>query len=148
MTGGTDHPDFRGGCQCGAVRYRVSAGPAKDCLCHCRMCQRATGNAFAPLIEVPATRITWTGTPAEWASSDLATRGFCATCGTPVYYRSGDTVEIMAGTLVPGLVVFAPQVHSASESRVDWLDRLPGMPDAPTPPGIAARIHSHQSPES
>lgn len=146
-SGFTEHPAFGGGCQCGAVRYRVTAGPAKDCLCHCRMCQRATGNAFAPLIEVAADRVTWEGTPAEWASSSVAWRGFCPTCGTPLYYRSGDTVELMAGTVVPGQVDFAPAAHSASESRVAWLARLDAMRDAPTPDWVAGTFQSHQAPE-
>ena len=139
-----DEPEAHGGCQCGAVRYAVAAGPAKSAVCHCRMCQRATGNAFAPLLEVPSDRVAWTGTPAEWASSDIAWRGFCSTCGTPLYYRSGDTTEIMVGTLAPGFA-FRPHESISVESRVDWLAYLPGLPEIPTP--AAWRVASRQSPE-
>ena len=39
---------FTGGCQCGAVRYRVE-GPVKHAsICNCRMCQKALGNFIAP----------------------------------------------------------------------------------------------------
>lgn len=142
----TDTPELRGGCQCGAVRYRVARGPALASVCHCRMCQRATGNAFAPLIEVEAARVVWTGLAREWASSDVAWRGFCANCGTPLYYRSGDTVELMAGTLAPGCS-FAPADNSGVEGRVAWLAGLDTLPDRPTDPALAARVHSHQAPE-
>ncbi len=33
-----------GGCQCGRVRYTVEIDDFDAYLCHCRMCQRATGN--------------------------------------------------------------------------------------------------------
>jgi hypothetical protein len=142
--GWRDEPEAHGGCQCGAVRYAISAGPGKSVVCHCRMCQRATGNAFAALLEVPSNRIVWTGQPAEWASSDIAWRGFCSTCGTPLFYRSGDTTEIMAGTLAPGFV-FRPHENISVESRVDWLAHLPDLPEIRTPE--AWRVASRQSPE-
>jgi len=144
--GWTEHAAFRGGCQCGAVRYRVTAGPAKDCLCHCRMCQRATGNAFAPLVEVPADRVTWEGAPAEWASSSVGWRGFCAGCGTPLYFRSGGTVELMAGTLAPG-TAFDPVFNAGVESRVGWLGALDRAPARTTDPALLAVVRSHQAPE-
>lgn len=142
--GWREESEARGGCQCGAVRYRIAAGPAKSVVCHCRMCQRATGNAFAPLLEVPRDRVTWTGEPAEWASSDIAWRGFCRACGTPLYYRGGDTVEIMAGTLAPPFV-FRPFEQIAVESRQGWLHALPGLPEMATPEGY--RVRSNQEPE-
>ncbi len=137
-------PEVHGGCQCGAVRSRIAAGPAKAVDCHCRMCQRATGNAFAPLLEVPSVRIAWLGTPTEWASSDIALRGFCPTCGTPLYYRGKDTTEIMAGTLAPGCA-YHPIENIAVESRQPWLAGLADLPDSETPTGYLVR--SHQAPE-
>jgi hypothetical protein len=41
---------WTGGCQCGAVRYRLLAPPNHASICHCRMCQKASGGpimAFA-----------------------------------------------------------------------------------------------------
>ena len=142
--GWRDEPALSGGCQCGAVRYSVTPGPAKSVICHCRMCQRATGNGFAPLLELPNDRITWEGTPAEWASSDVAIRGFCRTCGTPLYYRSTDTTEIMAGTIAPGFD-FRPHDNCATESRRDWVVHLADYPDRPTP--ATYNVRSFQAPE-
>lgn len=142
--GWREEPGATGGCQCGAVRYRLAAGPAKSVVCHCRMCQRATGGAFAPLMEVPSDRIAWDGSPAEWASSDVATRGFCAACGTPLYYRSGDTTELMVGTISPPFT-FRPHEQIAVESRHGWLDGLNDLPRIETP--ATYRVASRQSPE-
>src|SRR6185312_16253692 len=65
---------FSGGCQCGAVRFQALALRDNPHVCYCRMCQKATGNL-------------------------LAARGFCASCGTSLYYRSvgGPHVSISIG---------------------------------------------------
>ena len=40
---------MRGGCVCGAVRYRARGKPAVISACHCMFCQRRTGSAFATM---------------------------------------------------------------------------------------------------
>lgn len=123
-----------GGCQCGAVRYRVTAGLGRASLCHCRMCQRATGNAFAPL--VTARGVAFTGTPARFASSNIAVRGFCSDCGTPLFYAQvgAEDVELMIGSLDdPSLA--SPVLHYGIESRVPWLHLADSLPEMATRPG-------------
>ena len=116
-----------GGCQCGAVRYRVLGDVRHGSICHCRMCQRASGNAFAPLVEV--TGVEWQGEPARWASSDIAERGFCAACGTPLYYRQPrtDVTELMIGTLDDPNAI-DPIKHNGVESMVHWLHFADDLP--------------------
>ena len=36
-----------GGCACGKVRFRMEAAPIITHCCHCRLCQAASGSAFA-----------------------------------------------------------------------------------------------------
>jgi hypothetical protein len=141
-------PATSGGCQCGAVRYTIDAGPAKSTVCHCRMCQRATGNAFAPLFEVMASAVRWTDTPATWASSKECARGFCAICGTPLFYRgiARDTVEFMAGTLQPGFT-YRPIANHGVESRMGWLGTLHSLDDRETFFAPGDTITSRQAPE-
>ena len=80
-------PSATGGCQCGAVRYALYVPPENSHVCHCRMCQRATGGLFAALAGAPKADFAWTrGQPAVYASSNLAQRGFCAACGTPLSF--------------------------------------------------------------
>ena len=45
-------PVLTGGCQCGAVRFALSAPPAKISICHCRMCQKASGAPFASFADI------------------------------------------------------------------------------------------------
>lgn len=79
-----------GGCQCGRVRYRVDAANAEAYLCHCRMCQRATGGFAAALVQVPKAALTWLSEPDWYDSSPIAQRPFCSKCGTPLGFRYKD----------------------------------------------------------
>ena len=52
-----NRPVLKGGCQCGAVRFTLEGAPGDASICHCRMCQKAFGNFYAPLATVPATQL-------------------------------------------------------------------------------------------
>src|SRR5262245_14243337 len=78
---------YTGGCQCGAVRYALSAEPDST-VCHCRMCQKAVGGPFAALAKVRNEAFAWTrGQPGAFRSSSAAERHFCRDCGTPLTFR-------------------------------------------------------------
>ena len=78
-----------GGCQCGAVRYRVATPVRHASICNCRMCQKAVGNIFASWAEFDAP-VEWTrGRPTLFRSSQKVQRGFCSQCGTPLSYQWG-----------------------------------------------------------
>src|SRR6516165_10171399 len=90
-----------GGCQCGAVRYRVEATPTGTSVCHCRMCQKAGGAPFMAFADVPTEAFVVTrGALATFRSSEIAERGFCAACGTPLTYRllDGGYTEVTLGS--------------------------------------------------
>jgi hypothetical protein len=42
-----------GGCQCGAVRFRINGRLGRASICHCRMCQKQFGSFFSALVTVP-----------------------------------------------------------------------------------------------
>src|SRR6516225_11596149 len=93
-------PVLTGGCQCGAIRFALKAAPVKVSICHCRMCQKASGAPFASFADINKTDFAWTrGAPASFRSSSIAERDFCAKCGTPLSFRRIDAerIEIMTG---------------------------------------------------
>jgi hypothetical protein len=142
-----------GGCQCGAVRFRVTAMMDNAHICHCRMCQKAVGSPFAALAAAPRDALEWTrGHPARFASSDQVTRGFCRDCGTPLYYDyiDGGQINLLIATFDdPDL--FPPHQQFGIESRRAWFGALPALPDtgpteatmASVAPSIAASNRQH-----
>lgn len=120
-----------GGCQCGAVRYRIES-LGRSSICHCRMCQRAFGAFYAPL--VIANNIEWTsGQRKFFASSNVSRRGFCGDCGTPLSLENfdDDQIEIATGTLDdPELAPPTVQINHRYACRfTDGIGHLPEPDD-------------------
>ena len=136
-----------GGCQCGAVRYRI-AELGRATICHCRMCQKAFGSFFGPL--VTAKGLEWTrGAPAAWASSNKVVRGFCAQCGTPLSYDYGADLEIAIGSL-DNPEVAAPVLQVNPADRLSFFATLHTLPVRENPAAVnafMADIISHQHPD-
>ncbi len=96
-----------GRCLCGDVAYEIR-GPLRDVVyCHCEECRRWTGHvgAFAAtrlehLVLVEEHGLRWAASP---RSDRGASRGFCAECGTGLFWRpaEGATVSVAAGTIDP-----------------------------------------------
>jgi hypothetical protein len=146
-------PLLTGGCQCGAVRFAVYAAPTRVAICHCRMCQKATGAPFASLADIPHENFAWTrGTPAIFRSSSIGERDFCAACGTPLSYRetNGRKIEITTGAFDrPDRVV--PSQQFGTESRLGWVATITNMPSQTTLQNYGSDklggIVSHQHPD-
>ena len=93
--------DVPAGCQCGAVRYAVEGDPEIAAICHCRMCQKATGSIIWPFFTVGADGA-FAGRAAVrriYRSSEAAQRGFCAACGTPLTFEpeGEETIDLGIG---------------------------------------------------
>lgn len=136
---------FSGGCQCGAVRYHFTTRPTGAHICHCRMCQKAYGAFYAPLVGGPRQSFEVTrGSISTFRSSDTAERGFCRRCGTPLTfaYVEGDHISVSIGSLDrPDL--FPPLDQHGVESRYAYVKALGALPDRPAteaenPVGAAA----------
>lgn len=120
---------YSGGCQCGAVRFKVSGQPGEASICHCRMCQKASGAHALALVGVKDLEFEWTrGSPAWFASSNAANRGFCAGCGTPLAYDAPDGLALSLVTFdEPDLI--APTVAYGVEGKRSWAASLAALPE-------------------
>ena len=143
-----------GGCQCGAVRYRIAGGFGKAGICHCRMCQKAFGGFGAALVSVPLKAFEWTrGKAAEFRSSAIVARGFCAACGTSLYMHDDDdpNIELAIGSLDDPNAVGALRNQTGVESKVAWFDTMPELPGETTnennPAAADGRYRSRQHPD-
>lgn len=130
-----------GGCQCGAVRYAFYVAPQGAHACHCRMCQRAVGGAFALLTGAAKGDFAWTkGAPKFYASSNLAQRGFCGDCGTPLSFAYNSPEKRIYATIgsldAPAAAPIASQV--GVESKWPWVSFCEDVPQEATGAGAPA----------
>ena len=126
-----------GGCQCGAVRYALTAEPTNPNVCYCRMCQKAFGNVFGSFAGVRPDQFEITrGAMAWFASSDFADRGFCRDCGTPLAYRFRDRprISVSLGSLDDPESI-RPVSAYGLEGRVTWLSEVIALPATMTGTG-------------
>ena len=113
---------IRGGCLCGAVRYESRETPRVH-YCHCDMCRRATGSAFAVLAWLPSSSVVWQGSPALRRSSPIAVRGFCQACGTPLtlaYDKNPEEIAIHLGTFDEPQF-YEPRYNYGVGQRLGWV---------------------------
>lgn len=136
-----------GGCQCGAVRFRVEGQPGRASICWCRMCQKAFGGPFGSLVTVNLADLTWTrGQRSTFQSSDAVKRGFCAACGTPLTFEySDERIDLSTFTFDDPSAV-EPVVQLAIDGRPAWMEHLAEMPVRP-PVGPNGQVVSRQHPD-
>lgn len=130
---------FSGGCACGSVRYTCAREPVAMINCHCHDCQISSGAPFASGIVVMTADLQISGTPKTYAvnaSSGVATRSFCAECGTPLMTQS-DSNSQFTSIRFPSLddtSGFSPMLDIYTASAQPWvcLDQtIPHFPQSP-----------------
>lgn len=117
-----------GGCNCGAVRYRVESRPLVVAACHCSQCRRQSGAAYSVNLVVRAKTMTVEGELSSWIDTDTESgaplsRDYCAQCGSPI--RSTPSAApgicaLKAGTL-DDPASFAPAMHLWTASKLPWV---------------------------
>ena len=85
---------FEGGCLCGGVRLAAIGRPYRVGLCHCLDCRKHSGSLFQATAIFPESAVS-----VEGETGDYAGRHFCPRCGSSVFARSGDEIEVNLGVL-------------------------------------------------
>ena len=118
-----------GGCACGKVRFEADVDSDEAYLCHCRMCQRATGSVSIAFKNLPQSSVRWLSGPDWYESSPIAKRSYCRKCGTSIgfQFKEGPNMDLTVASFdEPGR--FKPTSHFGSESMHEaWLDTS-GLP--------------------
>jgi hypothetical protein len=122
-----------GGCACGRVRYAAAIENDDAYLCHCRMCQKATGGVSIAFKQVTKAAVSWEREPDWYQSSPIARRPYCRECGTPLGFAfpDGDNMDLTVGSF-DDPSRFVPRHHFGAESmHRAWLDTS-GLPEKRT----------------
>lgn len=109
-----------GGCLCGKVRIAADGQPDRVSLCHCLDCRKHLGALFYASAVFPEDAVTIIG-----ETRDYKGWFFCPTCGSSVFARSDDEVEVHLGTLdAPDQL--RPTYETWCIRRESWLPPFPG----------------------
>jgi hypothetical protein len=115
---------IKGTCLCGALEYEFTAPLDRMLHCHCSMCRKHHGAAFATFVSAPIDAFRWVkgeDNVRAYASSSAGKRFFCATCGAvgPTLMPELGLAFCPAGNLLgdPGV---RPQMHMFAGSKALW----------------------------
>lgn len=112
---------FTAGCLCGDVRLVATGRPYRVGLCHCLDCRKHHGALFHASAIFPEAAVKIAG-----ETRDYAGRFFCPRCGSPVFARDGDEVEVNLGSMdAPDQ--FIPTYELWMIRRESWLPPFPGL---------------------
>ena len=124
--------DMAGGCACGRVRFTAKVDSDDAYLCHCRMCQRATGSISIAFKNLKIADVVWQSEPDWYDSSPIARRPFCSRCGTSLGFMFKQDATKMDLTVASfdDPTRFTPKHHFGAESmHRSWIntEALPEM---------------------
>jgi hypothetical protein len=119
-----------GGCLCGQVRWRAAGSALNTRVCHCRLCQRATGGPFFARAMFPPDRFERTGETVAWNTSPRVQRLACARCGTPMFALPSDPPARIAVSITTcdDRHALRPDCHIWVGEKVVWLAIDDGLP--------------------
>jgi len=123
-----------GSCLCGAVRFEVDEFQDQIAHCHCSMCRKFHGAAFATIAGVERSKFRWIrGEDAlrGYTAGNGTTRSFCSQCGSSIAFSSprapADVVEIALG-LIDGEIDVTPDAHIFVGSKANWCEITDDLP--------------------
>mgnify|MGYP003412895302 FL=1 len=123
---------LEGGCQCGAVRYRVEGEAQHTAFCHCRDCRRSSGAPAVAWSAFSADQFTVTAGEAKvYNGVGAAKRHFCPHCGTGLWYLNEQylpgIVDIQTATLDdPEALPAGAHIQTAEE--ISWMRSAHELP--------------------
>lgn len=106
---------FTGGCLCGDVRFEATGRPLRVGVCHCLDCRKQHGALFHASAVYPQGAVSVAG-----ITNNYQGRFFCPRCGSSVFSRTGDEIELNLGSLdAPNQ--FVPTYELWTKRRENWL---------------------------
>ncbi|MEO3866035.1 GFA family protein [Rheinheimera fenheensis] len=124
---------YQGACLCGAVEVEIH-GPISSIIhCHCSLCRKSSGTAFATNGFVQRADFKLVKGEAElsqFAFKPGRLRHFCRHCGSPVYSSNAQDpsrVRLRLGILTTDISE-RPMSHNFYSSKANWEDLDVALP--------------------
>ncbi|MCP4386962.1 MAG: GFA family protein [Gammaproteobacteria bacterium] len=117
---------YKGSCLCGEIRFEVDEFVPQTGNCHCSMCRKFHGAAYATIAEARRQHFRWTAGEElikGFTASNGTTRSFCSNCGSSLTFASPNAdpelVEIALGAFDDEVPV-KPDAHIYVASGASW----------------------------
>jgi hypothetical protein len=120
---------IEGGCDCRAVRYRMTSRPMVVHCCHCRWCQRESGASFALNAMIESDRVKILGeapdvvlTPSASGAGQAVAR--CPRCKVAVwshYSSAGPVISFVRVGTLDDPDQMPPDIHIFTGSKQPWV---------------------------
>ena len=132
----------QGGCQCGAVRYELTAPPVEIFVCHCRECRKQSASAFGISVIMRSADVRHlSGKLKKWSrptdSGNTLDCFFCPECGSRVFHgdlTTAETISVKGGSLdIPPNLDQAQHIWTSRKLQgvviPEMACQFPGEPD-------------------
>ena len=125
---------YKGSCLCGQIRFEVDEFAPLTGNCHCSMCRKFHGAAFATIAEARRRHFRFTAGEDRlkaYTAANGTTRRFCSNCGSSLTFASPradpDLVEIALGCFDDDVPV-VPDAHIFVGSGASWARPTDDLP--------------------
>lgn len=116
---------YTGSCLCEAVTFRFNGPPSEVLHCHCRMCRKMHGAAYATFARVAHDDFRFIAGKEHvvtYRSSEQACRTFCGVCGSSLQFiRDNGNTFGLAVSAIDTPIEPQPVREFHGESKIDWL---------------------------
>ena len=133
MSETTEQP-YTGRCLCGDIVFEVDLIQPKMSHCHCRMCRKFHGAAFATYGEAKPEHFRWVqgeSLLAEYHAENQTTRRFCKNCGSSLTFEPANNpkgmIEFALGALDDDITQ-KPDVHIFTNYKANWFEISDDLP--------------------
>lgn len=116
---------YQGKCLCGEVQVEISGGISEIIHCHCSLCRKNSGTAYATNGFVNSDQFTIVHGRHLLSTFSFKAgryRYFCSCCGSPIYSSNDDDksrIRIRLG-LLDSPIVERPISHNFVSSKANW----------------------------
>lgn len=118
---------YHGSCLCGAIKFTIANKIKNIVCCHCSLCRKAQGSAFATNGNVEIKDFNFLSGQdnlTHYQSSETQVKLFCKTCGSPIISKNTlapDKVRVRLGTIESDISE-RPEAHIFVASKANWED--------------------------
>ena len=115
---------YVGSCLCGKVNVEIKGKISSIIHCHCSLCRKNSGTAFATngFVNADEFKVTGQSNLSQFSFKPGRTRFFCACCGSPIYSANNEDptrIRIRLG-LLDSDISEKPISHNFVTSKANW----------------------------